>query len=125
MSTQLRLPIARNLRPPRPSIRDEVVALRIAERLVSEVNLDDFYWTPEELPTRVWEIQQEIMRKGDVRNVFARLYRRQPPVSCSGERGGHPYGWEGIQEHCYEIGQDIADDEQSKAIAKWKARYGV
>ena len=118
MQTQLRLPIPRTIRPTRPSIRDEAVARRIAERIVREVNMDDFYWTPEELPERIWDTQQEIMRAGNVPTVFTRLHKAE-----GADAGGGKYGWEGIDEHCRHIGQEIADEEHDKAIAEWRSRY--
>ena len=122
MPLQLKLPIA--IRPPRPTIRDGVVSLRIAERLVREVNLDEFYWTAAELSDRVWDVQQEIMRHGNVPTVFHRLYRKQPFSTCE-QRGRvtHPYGWDGIDEQCRTVGDDIAFDELAKAVKAWKERY--
>lgn len=118
MAKQLRLSIPKAIRPPKPTIRDQAVALKIAERIVSEVNLDDFYWTPDELPDRIWDVQHEIMRCGNVPTVFSRLHKAEGP-----DVGGGKYGWEGIDEHCRHIGQEIADEEHGKAIAKWRRRY--
>ena len=120
---QLRLPIPKTIRPPKPTIRDPIVAERIARRIVAEVNLDEFYWKTAELSDRIWDVQQEIVRCGNVPTVFSRLYRKQPPVSDRGDRGGHPYGWEGIDEHCRCIADDIAVEEVAKAVATWNERY--
>ena len=92
--------------------------MRIAERIVSEVNLDEFYWTAEELPVRIWDVQQEIMRRGNVPMVFARLHKAEGL-----DVGGGKYGWEGIDEHCRMIGQEIAGEEKAKAIVEWNRRY--
>jgi hypothetical protein len=113
---QLKLAIA--IRPPKPTSRDEAVSLRIATRIVQEVNLDEFYWTAEELPDRIWDVQQEIMRSGYAKTVFARLHKAEGP-----DVGGGKYGWEGIDEHCRAIGQDITWDELAKAVKAWKERY--
>ena len=120
---QLRLPIPKSCRSPRPTIRDPLVAERIAKRIVAEVNLDEFYWTAAELPDRIWDVTQEIILAGNPRTVFSRLYRKQPPCSCSGERGGHPYGWEGIDEHCDVIADEIANDELFAARDEWHKRW--
>jgi len=117
MTMQLRLPIPKTIRPPKPSIRDEAVSLRIAERIVREVNLDEFYWTAEELPDRIFDVQQEIMRCGNVPTVFTRLHKAE------NQDGGGKYGWDGIEDHCRQIGQDLADEEHGKAITEWKRRY--
>lgn len=120
---QLRFHAMRHLKPPIPTIRSEQVAKRIAERIVAEVNQDDFYWVPEEIEDRIWDVQREIMRCGKPATVFSRLYRQQPPVNCKGERGGHPYGWEGIDEHCREIADEIAEEELKSAVKEYKRRY--
>ena len=118
MQKQLRLPIPKSIRPPRPTIRDEAVALRIAERIVAEVNLDEFYWTAAELPDRIWDVQQEIMQCGRLATVFQRLHASEGP-----DVGGGKYGWEGIDEHCRNIADDIAVEEVAKAMKAWKERY--
>ena len=110
-------------KPDPPTICTEDVALAIAKRLVSEVNLDDFYWSPEEINNRIWDVQQEIMRCGRPATVFSRLERRQPLASCSGERVTHPYGWEGIDEHCRCIGAEIAEEELRCALDEYASRY--
>ena len=113
------------LKPPRPTIRTERVARRIAERIVKEVNLDDFYWTLEELPERIEDVTREIVRKSTPATVFKRLYRQQQPISDKGERGAHPYGWEGIDEHCRHIAAEIATEELERAQAEWRRDYGT
>lgn len=123
MGKQLRFASMRSLRPPRPTIQDEGVALSIARRIVAEVNLDEFYWAADEVPDRIYDVQQEIMRAGNPAEVFDRLWCRQPPINCRGERGGHPYGWECIDEHCRHIADDIARDELAKARAAYAKRY--
>lgn len=113
----------KNLRPPKPTVNDECVARRIAERIVAEVNLDDFYWTPDETPRLMDEMTGEIMRAGRPRTVVRRLYKNQPLVSDNGQRGGHPWGWEGIEEHCFAIADKIEAEEINAAVEHWQKRY--
>lgn len=122
--TQQRFPCMQGIKPPRPTMRTEQVALRIAERIVKEVNLDDYYWEPRELPDRIWDVQQEIIQAGYPAGVFWRLWKKQPLISCKGERGLHPYGWKEIDDHCRHIADGIADEETAKAVAEWRRRYG-
>ena len=122
MMRQQLLPIG--IVPPRPTIRDEAVAKRIAERIVSQVNLDDFYWEPREIPDRVWDIQHEIMAGTPPACVIERLYWKQPPFNDLGQRGGHPYGWEGIDEYCRDIADDIAAEELKAAVRNYRERWG-
>ncbi len=105
-------------RPKRPTIRDEAVALRIAERLVAAVNIDDFYWEADESPDRVLDVQQEIMRVGRVATVFHRLWKRR-----QGDYGSRPYDWEGLDEHCRTIADQIVDEELIVAISRYNIQY--
>lgn len=114
---QLKLAIPKTIRPPKPSFRDERIALRIAERIVSEVNFDEFYWTESELPDRIWDVQQEIMRHGNVLTVLHRLHKAENSA------GGGKYGWEGIDEHCRVIAKEIIEEEVDMAVNEWRQRY--
>lgn len=120
---QRRFPEMAKVVPPRPTIRTEAVALRIACEIIEEVNDDDFYWTKEEISDRVFDVQQEIMRAGRPATVFRRLYRKQHPINCKGDRAGHPYGWEGIDEHCRIVADGIAETQLEAAIARYDERY--
>ena len=119
---QLRFP--RMPKPPRPMVRTEYVARAVAKRIVADVNLDEFYWSEEEVPERILDIQHEIMRVGRPATVFGRLYWQQPIINDAGERSGHPYGWEGIDAHCRAIASEIAAEELRKAVKYWEQRYG-
>lgn len=112
-------------RPPRPTIRHERVAMKIAKRIISEVNLDDFYWKPSELPDIIEDVAFEIMRCGRPATVFGRLLSKQPLASCNGERITHPYGWEGIDDHCRYIADDIAAEELQAAIETHNNLMGI
>lgn len=109
------------LMPPKPTIRNRTVAERIARRITEAVNLDNFYWTPDEMADRVADVEEEIMRCVRPASVFDRLHRKSPPVSDrpGSERITHPYGWEGISEHCHAIADDIAAEELDTAIGEW------
>lgn len=112
------------LKPSPPTIRSRIVAERVAARLVAEVNVDDLYWEPEEIPTRLADVTREIMRYGRPETVFSRLYKQQHPIDDTGRRGGHPYGWEGIDEYCRAIAKGIADEETAKAVGRHKREFG-
>lgn len=120
---QPRFPCMKSCRPPKPTFTSERVATAIARRLVAEVNLDEFYWEADEIEERILDVRDEIMRAGRPTTVFTRLWKRQPPVSCNGERGAHPYGWDGIDEHCRAIADGIAEEELQAAIKWWRERY--
>jgi predicted DNA-binding protein (UPF0278 family) len=105
-------------------MRTERVAKAIAARIVAEVNLDDFYWTPEEVPERIEDVTKEIVRCGRPASVFYRLWKQQHPISDSGLRADDPYGWEGIDEHCRHIGNEIAREEVQKAVDQYERDYG-
>lgn len=92
------------------------MAEAIAKRLVAEVNLDDFYWEPEEVPERISDVSDEIQRSGCPATVFSRLVKR-------GSKNWHEYRWEGIDEHCRQIADDIAAEELQQAILWWRKRY--
>lgn len=118
--SQLRFPSMAGLRPPRPTIRDERVALRIAERLVYLVNAGDgyFHWSAETVDDRVTDVWREIMRVGRPATVFARLERQQPPnAPCI-------YGWEGIDDDCRQAADEIAAEELAAAVKRYDERYG-
>jgi hypothetical protein len=123
MEKQLRFETMKSVRPPVPTIRTPDVAERIARRIIAEVNLDDFYWEPGEIEDRVYDVTQEIARCGRPANVFSRLYQRQPPFNDRGDRGGHPFGWEGIDEHCRHIADEIAEEELDAARKHYTERY--
>lgn len=110
-------------KPPRPTVQDEKVASRIAARIVEAVNLDEFYWTKEEVPDRIADVTQEIVLYGKPRGVFYRLWKKQPLADCSGRRGGHPYGWDGIDDHCRDIADEIAKEELERAVEEYRERY--
>lgn len=112
------------LKPSKPTIRTPRVAERIAKRIVAAVNLDEFYWESSEIPDRVFDVAQEIMCCGRPATVFGRLQRKSPPVTNAprSERVCHPYGWEGIDEHCREIADEIETEELRRAIGEWQ-RY--
>ena len=105
------------MRPPQPTLRTRAVAEEVARRIVVEVNLDDFYWTAEEVPERIADVAEEIMRVGLPATVFTRLYGKQSA------RSGHPYGWDGIGEHCGHIADDIVTDGVSKAVKDYHRDY--
>lgn len=109
----------RGLKPPKPTIRTEHVARRIAERIVAWCNGDECYWETDELPDRIAEVQTEIMRVGKPATVMARLEHRQPLASCGGERVTHPYGWEFLDDNCRAVGDQIAKEELAIAVAEW------
>ena len=112
------------MKPPLPTIRSRSVAERVAARLVAEVNIDYFYWEPEEIPTRLADVTHEIMRCGRPETVFSRLYKQQLPIDDTGQRGGHPYGWEGIDEYCRVVAKGLADEETAKAADRHKRVFG-
>ena len=112
-----------DIQPPFPTIRHERIAKRIAERIVAAVNLDDFYWESGEIADRIYDIQQEIMLGTDPRGVIDALYWKQPPFNCLGQRGGHPYGWDGIHEHCEHIASDIASEELRDAVRAYRRTW--
>lgn len=114
----------RGMKPPLPTIRSRIIAERVAARLVAAVNMDSFHWEAEELPARLADVTQEIMRCGRPETVFTRLEKQQHPVDDTGRRGAHPYGWEGIDEHCRAIAKGIADEEIAKAIGRHKREFG-
>lgn len=110
-----RLPGFEDIRPPRPSRCDESVAVAIATRIVSEVNLDDFYWEPHQVSKKVDQMAVALMN-----GVFngAKLIRHLH----------NKYGdWnrEGVAEHCDYCGPGIEKEEVEKAVAHWRERYGV
>ena len=114
---QLRFPSMRKIKPSTLTIRDEKVALAIAQRIVKEVDPDNFYWQPSEIEDRIYDVQQEIMRVGRPATVFGRLVKRQSPLSCS-------YGWEGIEQDCRCTADAISDEELHKAREHYSERYG-
>jgi len=112
---QKRFPSMFELRPPRPTTRDKKVARRISERLVCEVNLDDFYWEPSEIEDRVLDVTAEIVLNGEPAKVFHRLAKKYT--------GADPYGWEGIDDHCRAIADEIEAEEVQKARREYAKRY--
>lgn len=125
MIKQQRFKSMKNLKPPRPTIREEKVATKIAERIIDEVNLDEFYWEGSEIEDRITDVAFEIMRCGRPATVFGRLYGIQPRVGDKefGLRVTHPYGWEGIDDHCRAIADEIAAEELRSALAHYKNLY--
>jgi len=109
--------------PQRPTIRTPHVAEKIARRIVAAVNTDEFYWAADEIEDRVWDIQQELVRRGRPRTVFLRLEHLQRLGAYSRDRVTRPYGWEGIDEHCRDIGDTIAATVLAKAITTWEREY--
>jgi hypothetical protein len=110
------------LRPTKPTIRTPSVARRIAERIVAEVNLDEFYWESEKIPERVEDVAAEIVRCGHPATVFHRLHRAERKADP--EIGGGIYGWEGIEEHCEHIADEIAAEELAAAVERHRREYG-
>lgn len=122
---QMRFEAMKELKPPEPGIRDEAIAKRIAERIVNAVNLDEFYWTPDEIEERVADVTSEIVLNGDPKSVFQRLVRNQRPVNCAGKKEGHPYAFVGIDDHCRNIAAEITGDELIEAQIRYQQRYGT
>ena len=108
------------MKPKSPTIRSQSVAERVAARLVAAVNVDYFYWEHDEIPSRLADVTQEIMRCGRPGTVFIRL-RKQYPIDAA---GCHPYGWEGLDEHCQSIARVIADEEIATAVDRHKMDFG-
>lgn len=120
--TQLCFP---NLRPAPPTIRTPSVARRIAERIVAEVNLDEFYWPKETLPDRIADVAEEIQRCGRPATVFDRLHSAEPFLTDEKrERITGHYGWHGIAEHCEHIADAIAAEELAAAVERHRSEYG-
>jgi hypothetical protein len=97
--------------------------MAIAKRIVEEVNLDEFYWEAHEIEDRILDVRDEIMRSGRPATVFSRLYDRQPPINDRGDKAGEPYGWDGIDEHCRHIADQIAEEELQAAVKWWRETY--
>lgn len=113
------------LKPIVPTIRTPSVARRIAERIVAAVNLDDFYWTPSEVPDRIEDVAAEIVRCGRPATVIDRLHRKSPWVSDERrERVTEPWGWDGINNHCRDIADGIAEEELDAAIERYRWEFG-
>jgi len=124
MPKQLTFPQTKSIVPPRPTIQSERVAYEIAREIVVEVNLDDVYWNADELDDRIFDVQQEIMARGNPASVFDRLYHKQPfRTDEKRERVTAPYGWEGIDEHCRWIADEIAERKLTEATKAWEKRY--
>ncbi len=112
-------------KPKRPSMKTESVALAIAKRIVAAVNIENFYWKPDEIEDRVFDVKQEIIRGGRPDGVFNRLYRRRTFTNTTGRQvHGNPYGWDGLHSHCVLIANEITHEEREKAIQRWSAHYG-
>lgn len=112
---QLRFPTMHGLKPPAPTICDERVALRVAERLVAAVNINYFYWPADEVEERITDVWREIVRVGRPATVFSRLDRQAPDG---------PYGWEGTDEYCRKIAGGIAAEVLGAAKRRHKERHG-
>ena len=113
MAKQLCFP---GCKPKRPTIRSWAVAERIARRLVAVVNPDEFHWSNEEIGDRIADVTAEIMRMGRPATVFARLWKRGGCVM-------DPYGWEGIDEDCRQVADDIEADELQRAVRQYERDY--
>lgn len=101
----------RGLKPTVPTLRTPSVARRIAERIVAEVNLDEFYWEADSLPDRIADVTEEIVAHGNPKTVMDRLRRKMP------------HGWDAIVEHCRAIAGDIAREEVEKAVEEYRQHY--
>jgi len=124
MVKQLTFPQTKKIIPPRPTIRSESVAYQIAKEIVETVNLDEVYWTADELNDRIFDVQHDIMENGNPADVFERLHRKSPfKTDEQRERVTAPYGWEGIDEHCRHIAGMIAEEKLVDAVDAWKERY--
>lgn len=121
--SQMRFETMKDLKPPAPSLLDEAVATKIAMRIVTDVNMDEFYWSSDELNERVNDVRDEIMTGGDPGRVFDRLRAKHKPTSASGKREGHPYGFNGIALHCSQIATEITGSELIDAVKRYIERY--
>ena len=101
METSVKQACFLGLKPPVPTMRTPRVARAIAQRIVKTVNDDDFYWEPEEVPERIADVTEEIVRCGRPATVFSRLDKR--------DTDANHYGWEDIDEHCRAIADEIAE----------------
>lgn len=117
MATAKQLPGFENVRPPIPTRSTEHVAKRIAEVIVNEVNLDDFYWTQAEKVCRVWEMQQVLMTGCSPWHLMRALAQKYPVWRAS--------DWEGIREHGEHIAAKVVNEEVDKARLEWRERYNV
>lgn len=120
---QLRFPEMRSFRPPRPELTDEPIARAVAERLVAALNDRIDCWEESEIPQRVEEITNEIIRTGRPAIVIGRLHQRQPPISCRGQRSHRPYGWEGLEDHCWRVADSIAAEVVGRACELYESAY--
>jgi len=113
------LPGCEEFRPTCPTIRNVSVAHAIAVRLVEQLNPENIYWEPCDVPDRILDIERVIRRSGNVRRVMRDLHRREranPPRNCQ-------YGWEGQDEYCQQIADKITSEELDKAVLAWKRRF--
>jgi hypothetical protein len=113
------------MKPKPPTIRTRRVAERIARRIVEYLNPEGCVWDDDELPERLTDVTEEIMRCGRPGTVISRLWKKQPPIDDTGERGTHPYGWEGLDEDCRAIATTIAREELARAKAEYVREFGA
>jgi hypothetical protein len=114
-----RMPGFENIRPPEPTRRSENVAMRTAYRIVKQLNLDDFYWSPERIHDKVWEMKQALIEGVTLHRMIGHLCRKYNGWDIP------PEDFDGVDEHCCHIGTAIHVEETNKAIAEWKRTYEV
>jgi len=94
-----RFPEMRDIKPDPPKITDESVAVKVANAIYEDINLEDLYWTEGERQSIVDKMASMIIKRESVISLFHFLHRDQPPINCQGHRGAYPFGYEGIQHY--------------------------
>lgn len=110
-----RLPGFEGVHPPRPELTDEAVAGDAAVLAVGALNLDEFYWTGEEVAVRVLQMQGLLMQG---RRLNARLIRE-----LHGQHGGWKCG--DFEPHLEAIGPKIEQEVLESAVQRWRERYEI
>jgi hypothetical protein len=120
-----RFPEMVEFKPDAPQITDEQIAVKIANAIYDDVNIEEIYWTEDERQDIIDKMTSMIIRRQAIGDLFYHLRRAQPPIDDRGNRAVYPFGYEGVEDYPNAMLQQIANGVLETEIAAFNERYGT
>lgn len=119
-----RFPEMLEFKPDPPKLSDESVAVKVANAIYDDVNLDDVYWTPDEKQSIVDTMASMIIKRQSVADLFHHLRRAQPPIDDRHNRAVYPFGYEGVEDYPNAMLNQVAAGVLEMELVAFNERYG-
>jgi hypothetical protein len=120
-----RFPEMVDFRPDPPQITDEQVAVKVANAIYDDLNIEEVYWTEDERQDITDKMASMIISRKSVSDLFYHLRRAQQPIDDRHNRPVYPFGYEGVENYPNAMLVCIANGILETELAAFRERYGT